>query len=131
LHVGLASDHYPTAAARFAFMQDLSQRLRAVPGTSLVSISTGAAPPAVGSFSWGVESEADPASAKDQVRFAQNNVTPDYFQTLRMPLLAGRTFSPDDGDDVAVVRRAAADYFWPGQDAIGRRLRFSARQPWL
>ncbi|HEV3141047.1 MAG TPA: ABC transporter permease [Vicinamibacterales bacterium] len=131
LHVGLPSDRYPTPAARFAFTQDLSQRLRALPGTSSVSISTTAAPPAVGSFSWGLESEAGPASANDQIMFVQNTVTPDYFQTLRIPLLAGRTFSADDGDDVAIVSRAAADYFWVGREAIGRRLRFSAKQPWL
>jgi putative ABC transport system permease protein len=53
-------------------------------------------------------------------------VTPDYFQTLAVPLLAGRTFT--DRDDtattpVAIVGAATARYFWPGQDVIGKHIR--------
>jgi predicted permease len=53
-------------------------------------------------------------------------VSPGYLETLRVPLLSGRTFDDGDGDGaprVAVVNRALARRWWPGADAVGRRLR--------
>src|SRR5262249_15831081 len=50
-----------------------------------------------------------------------------YFQTLRIPLLSGRTFDAHDtpgGEDAAVGSKALADHFWPGRSALGQRVRF-------
>jgi len=55
-------------------------------------------------------------------------VDPGYFETLRIPLLHGRTFNGGDRADaplVAVVNRSFAEHFWPGQEAVGRRLRIA------
>jgi predicted permease len=49
----------------------------------------------------------------------------DYFSTMGIGVLAGRTFTIDDqlsGAGYVVLSRAAADLLWPGQDPIGRRL---------
>jgi predicted permease len=56
-----------------------------------------------------------------------DDVTPTYFETLRIPLLRGRVF--DDGDRqitarVAVINEAMAKRFWPDQDAVGKRFHF-------
>jgi putative ABC transport system permease protein len=63
-------------------------------------------------------------------------VSPDYFRTIEIPLVAGRVF--DDRDDldrplVAIVNRGLAERLWPGADAVGERLRFGAFEessPW-
>jgi putative ABC transport system permease protein len=53
-----------------------------------------------------------------QLRF----VSPDYFQTMRIPLLAGRTFTERDLNDlVVVVNQGMAKRFWPGQDPVGKK----------
>jgi len=52
----------------------------------------------------------------------------DYFSTMRIPLLRGRTFEDSDGQSgaaaVAIVSATFAEQFWPGQDAVGKRLAF-------
>jgi putative ABC transport system permease protein len=61
-------------------------------------------------------------------------VTPAYFATMRIPLLAGRL--PNDADTeggrpVVVVSRSFADRYWPGESAIGHRFRMETDGPWL
>jgi predicted permease len=54
-------------------------------------------------------------------------VSQGYFATMEIPLLRGRDFSAHDGETApraAIVNQAAAERFWPGGDAIGRRLQF-------
>jgi predicted permease len=61
-----------------------------------------------------------------------NWVAADYFRTMRMPVIAGREYNRSDRPDqpeVLVVNRTFADRFWPGQDAVGKRIRFG--KEWL
>jgi predicted permease len=56
-----------------------------------------------------------------------NDVSPSFFDTLRIPLRRGRTFNDLDKRDttpVAVINEAMARHFWPGDDAIGKRFHF-------
>jgi predicted permease len=63
------------------------------------------------------------------------HVTPGYFRTLRPTVEEGRPFDERDtfgAPPVAIVSRSFADKFWPGQRAIGRRIRRTApTAPWL
>jgi predicted permease len=57
-----------------------------------------------------------------------NVVTSDYFQTLKTPLLRGRSFEAGDTKDVPpvmIVDQMFADRYFPGQDAVGKRVRMS------
>jgi len=57
------------------------------------------------------------------VSIARTVVDEDYFRTLGMPLLAGRTFDSADRESstaVAIVNQKMADMFWPGQDPVGK-----------
>jgi putative ABC transport system permease protein len=63
-------------------------------------------------------------------------VTPGYFMTMGIPLLAGRTFSEADGPDapqVAIVSVALAKKYWSGENPVGKRLRFERdpKAPWF
>jgi predicted permease len=61
-----------------------------------------------------------------------NEVGPNYFATLGIPLMGGREFTPRDNETslpVAVVNQTFADRYWPGQDAVGRRFQLKGR--WL
>jgi predicted permease len=57
-------------------------------------------------------------------------VGPGYLQTLRTPLLAGRDFTDADNESsqpVAIVNQAFVNRYWPGQDAIGKRIQLYNR----
>jgi len=65
-------------------------------------------------------------SDRTRVRTPFTFVSPDYFVTLNIPILRGRTFRIDEAtteSSVAIVSAATARTFWPGQDPIGRTIR--------
>jgi putative ABC transport system permease protein len=52
-----------------------------------------------------------------------------YFRTMKIPVVLGREFNSEDsenGQRVAIVNRRLAEVLWPGQDAVGKRIRQSA-----
>jgi putative ABC transport system permease protein len=63
--------------------------------------------------------------------------SPDFFDALKIPLIAGRIFSEADDADaarVAVISRGMATRYWPGADAIGHRIKLGppdSTEPWL
>jgi predicted permease len=53
--------------------------------------------------------------------------SPGYLETVRIPLLRGRDFRPEDGQTspkVAIVNEVIASHYWPGQDAVGKLIQF-------
>ena len=60
-------------------------------------------------------------------------VTPGYFQAMGIPLLSGRVFNRADesGDPaVAIVSAASAQRFWPGQNPVGKHVKFARDTEW-
>lgn len=108
-------------------------RLHAIPGVDSVSL---AATVPFGMISLGKtvqrssdapSSGAASASATHDAQCTYNIVSGDYFQTMAIPLLRGRTFSAQDAatstHPVAILDQAAADKLWPGGEAIGQSVR--------
>lgn len=64
------------------------------------------------------------------------SVSNSYFRTMQMPILRGREFTSQDsakGQLVVSVNQVFAARFWPGEDAVGKRMRFSGppeERPW-
>jgi putative ABC transport system permease protein len=113
----------PEQIARF--FKNSIDRVRAVPGVESAALVR-AVPFSGngGAVGYALEGRpaADPASAP-QARF--HLVTPDYFRTLRIPVLKGRDFT--DRDDlqsplVAVVNETFARRAWPGEEPLGQRI---------
>jgi putative ABC transport system permease protein len=60
-------------------------------------------------------------------------VTPDYFKILRIPLLAGRLLTEADSEksnEVVLVSASTAADYWPGEHAVGKRIRIVWEQRW-
>ena len=107
-----------------ATSRQLEDRLRAIPGVQNVTASFPF--PLAGNFStirWGLE-EALADNSKFQAVDWQM-VRPGYFETLRTPLLAGRTFTDADSDprrNLVVVDEFLAAKAFPNQPAVGKRI---------
>ena len=122
------------AAQRTVVYNEIADRLRQLPGVTSVSRSF---TEPMGDDNFGDIIQPDTASSTlpDQIWF--NFVTPQYFATMRSPLLAGRNFSNDDTSAsplVAVVSESLARRMFAGVNPIGRRLRrsdYHGPQPWL
>lgn len=69
---------------------------------------------------------AAPAQASAAVGTRYTFVSPEYFSILRIPIVRGRGFRPDEARSaarVAIVSAATANAFWPGDDPIGKSVR--------
>ncbi|MEJ2204328.1 MAG: ADOP family duplicated permease [Gemmatimonadota bacterium] len=118
-----------------AFFQELTDRLRAVPG--IRSAAAGTQFPTVAFSFRELWFDGREASADETLPVALATVvTPGYFETLGMRLLSGRTFETSDQAGtprVAVLNEAAARRYLPGEDPVGRRLKIGgpdADAPW-
>jgi len=108
-----------------AFVDRSIENLRSTPGVESVAAINYL--PLTGF--WGPRDftvEGLPLPRKGEEPSADNRViTPDYFSTMGIPLLRGRTFSSTDGPDaphVAIVSASLAHRFWKDENPIGRRL---------
>jgi putative ABC transport system permease protein len=116
---------------RAVAIRQLEERLRAIPGVQSV---TAANPfPLTGGFSpirWGTEealADASKFKAVDPII-----VLPGYFETMRTPVLEGRTFTDDDnqpGRTYAVVDKILADRAYLNQSAVGKRILIRIQTP--
>jgi predicted permease len=120
-----------TPAQRAVFTRQIQDQLRAIPGAQ--SITASFPFPLAGGFSpirWGTEE-----ALADNTKFKAVDfqiVLPGYFETMRTPLLAGRTFTDADnapGQNVVVVDQFLAEKAYPGQSAVGKRILVRVRTP--
>ncbi len=133
--IGLPGARYEDAASVMAFTDRLLARLGSLPG---VESAAGIARcvPLVGHMCWGetLEAEGRPTPEGEVPPVTGARVaTTGYFETLGIPV-RGRTFTPADGTaeaNVAILSEAAAEAYFPDDDALGRRIRFSDDDPWL
>lgn len=135
MHIALPSDRYPNMTANVAFFDTLSEKLRGIPGIKGAAVSQGA-PPRIGGISFGrpeIEGHGTPDTKTAVI--PNGTVAATYFDTLGIPLVAGRNFQPGEPEGGVIVSRAFADKYWPNGNAVrghavGGRFRMSASWPW-
>jgi putative ABC transport system permease protein len=118
-------DEAANIAASVRFYEAVLERMRALPGVEVAAaVTTLPLGGGVDGFGLHVVDRplANPEQAPSADRFA---VTPGFFETLRVPLIRGRTLDERDAQGalaVAVVNRRLADEIFPGEDPIGRAI---------
>lgn len=125
-----AWDYYPTGAARVAYVNDALSRLKTLPGVSSVAATTSLPlSPGITLSLTKVTPDGAPPDAEPLSHHVAA-VTGEYFGTMRIALRAGRTFTAADGmtsPPVAIVSESFAKRWWPGEQALGKRIRFGFR----
>ena len=149
VHLGFRTDHmltanynlpqeqYSTQVAIDTFNSTLLGRLERLPGIEAVGITSYL--PASGmvrNSTFVADDYVPPKGAGLEVAWP-SQVMGDYFRAAGIPLLQGREFTPGDGAKaplVCIVNHMLAEHFWPGQDPIGKRLRWGMPEsptPWI
>jgi predicted permease len=106
------------------FYRQLRERLAVAPGVRSVGLASWFPLGFEGGPSLDVEADGYDRRPNEDVSVPYSIVSPGYFDTLRIPLLAGREFTDRDDQTtpgVALINETMARRFWPGQDPIGRK----------
>jgi putative ABC transport system permease protein len=123
--VELPGDKYPKVQDQERFFHEFRERLAALPGVNAVAVIS----PLPFSGGWGQGSfsvEGQPLADPHHPPMANDfTVGPDYFQVMRIPLLAGRGFTDADNSRspaVVIIDEVLARTFFPDRSPIGQRL---------
>jgi predicted permease len=111
---------YDEAHGRQIYRQ-LLDRVKSIPGVESASIAA-AVPFGVVSLGRDIQRSSDAPEAS-RVACTFNVVGEDYFKTLAIPVLRGRSFQAVETQKVAILDRKAAESLWPKGDAIGQHIR--------
>lgn len=110
---------------RAAFLEEIRQKIAAIPGVLSAAVGTNATPPYSGQEQkFQVEGRPDGGESGPNVRVEY--VSPEYFATLRIPVLQGRVWDEAEtmrGDGVAIVNAAFAREYLTERAAVGRQVR--------
>ncbi|HEY5445096.1 MAG TPA: ABC transporter permease, partial [Pyrinomonadaceae bacterium] len=124
----LPATKYTEDSQCIAFNDQLKERVQSLPGvanTGTVNIL-----PLNGGNTTRFIVEGDPVPPPGQeVEANIRTVNDTYFQTLGVPLLAGRMFDESDktdGQDVVIIGKSVADKVFPGRDPVGRKIKYTA-----
>ncbi len=123
-----------TATRARLFYASILERLRATPGVQDAALAS-AAPFGDGVYPAAMAVEAHPTPAGDVPPTPEVvSVSDGYFTTLDVPLLRGRLFGATDRADtdrVGIVDEVAARQLWPGEDPIGKRIKYVSASDWI
>jgi predicted permease len=111
------------------FDRQLLARIKALPGVQSATLAD-FSPLSYTVHSDGIMPEGYVPRPHEDIEADRGVVAPDYLATLKTPLLAGRDFTDQDTADtqpVVIVNQALVDRYWPGQNAIGKRIQVAGQ----
>jgi predicted permease len=128
MRVGATGTRLQNRDEAIAFYRPLTEALAAVPGVTArgaVSVL-----PFTSSIGWGsINIEGWKPEPGQELQVDQRGATIDYFKTMQIPVIQGRTFNdvdmPVNAQPVIIIDQKFAKRFWPNGDAIGKHLWFN------
>ncbi|MHB8653030.1 MAG: ADOP family duplicated permease [Terriglobia bacterium] len=131
MNVPLPAKAYAHASEVENLYTQLLDKVSNLPGVESATLSNDLPLREVVGVSYIPEGQVNGASATPEA-VGQTWLMGNYFQTMGVPLLQGRWFAPEDragSQWVAIINLSAAQKFWPGQNALGKRLKWGGG-PW-
>ena len=128
MRMALTETRYRDDSQRLAFYQQALRRIQAVPGVRS-AVAAIALPYSNHSTNRGITIEGRPLQRGAQPACQMQSVSPNFFETIHIPLRAGRLLRQGDGTDApraGVISEHMARRFWPHESPLGKRLKFGA-----
>ena len=129
LRLGLPTTGYADPYAQDRYVSALLDRVRLIPGVR--TATAGAVPPDADLISFGdLELAHRPGEVTETLVLPTYEVWPDYFESVGIPIVAGRAFAEGEPADSIIVSQSFAErHFEPGA-AVGGAFRFDTDDPW-
>lgn len=124
MNISLPEKKYDTPEKQTEFFNQVLQSVKALPGAKQASVVS--LVPLFGSLQaskFSIEGQPSPAD-KELNRAGFHIVSPEYFSTMKIPLVSGRAFTEQDRNHslaVAVISQKMATRFWPNENPVNRR----------
>ncbi|HEV2490660.1 MAG TPA: ABC transporter permease [Candidatus Acidoferrales bacterium] len=137
MQVSLPDARYPNPDQARAFFEQVVQRMRNLPGVKSAS-AINFLPLSGWTDITNLDIEGrQPSTSQSQFNSHYRIIDQQYFQTMQIPILKGRSFAESDGEQappVAIINQTLAQEYWEGQNPIGQRIRVhlqeSKNTPW-
>lgn len=123
VNIDISNEGYAAGEEGLGFIERVREEVGAVPGIESASVGDGVPLDLVGNYTSVADADG-PEDERTVVEFTR--ATEGYFQTIGTAVVRGRGIERSDNpstEPVVVITRSLADRVWPGQDALGRRLR--------
>ncbi len=125
--VRLPTTGYTAPSDRARLMRDAAERMRLMPGVESVGIADSLPMQGADAARLRIKVPTPKATpVEDEIYFA--SVGPEYFSTLKIPMLAGRPFQEQDGQEaspIAIINQTFTKQYFPGTNPIGYQLAFA------
>jgi len=115
------------------FDRQLQAKLEALPGIQSVAL-TDRVPLGFGGGSTSVKPEGYVSQANESMETQVAIITPNYFQTIQIPIVKGRDFTLQDmksSQRVVIVSETFVNRYWPNQEALGKQLYTDLPKEWF
>jgi putative ABC transport system permease protein len=130
---------YPSQQQINGFHEELLSRLQRLPGVKVAGLATSLPMAAPGSVRFFTAEGYRTAEGEPYAGEANSYVVGNFLQAMQISLLRGRYLDAGDtvnSQPVVVVNRTLAEHYWPGQNPIGKRMRWGSenatyRRPWM
>jgi predicted permease len=126
--VWLTEEKYADIAASRTFIRELNARLEKLPGTEGVAISNDLPIRGSDASVTPVVEGRPPFKPGEGIQVGRHTINPAYFQAMKIPLLRGRALTERDDENAplaVVINESAANALWPGEDALGKRMKLA------
>jgi predicted permease len=126
----LPEKQYPTPRQQAQFFRQVVELIQSLPEVEAAGVSSSLPLYSTDNGSFLIEGQPAPQPNDSVVDADRPKITPDYFRVMGIRVLRGRAFTWKDDEsspEVAIVNEGMARRYWPGEDAIGKRVSINYR----
>ena len=124
-----AASGYDNPQKHLAFYDQALEKAAALPGVEQAALASVLPLSGDSDMNFAIDGRAAPRSQSETPVTWYRLVSASYFDTMGISIVGGRGFEPREAAPVVVVNEAFVRTYFPGEDALGRRLRFSPNLP--